>query len=192
MNLNRFEDLSWLEEIVSYSLVGRVRGVSRDLFNRRINKTVVYGMGILPTDNILELGFGTGGLIKILAAAATLGLVAGVDQSHQMWEIARRRNERAIRARRVDLRVCDPAVLPWEQGRFDKAIANDSLRSWSAPLDVLRGLRRVLRPGGAIVMTVRDDVTGVLAMLKEAGFVNGQLIAHESQKDILAAFRPIH
>ena len=192
MNLIRFEDLGWLEELVSYSLMGRVRGVGRDLFNRRIHKTVLYGMAVLPSDNIIELGFGTGGLTKIIASAATLGFVAGVDQSPRMWEIARRRNDRAIRERRVDLRVCDPALLPWEQGRFDKAIAINSYKTWPAPADVLRGVRRVLRPGGAIIMTVREGSTNVLKVLKEAGFVHGQLIAHEGQDDILAAFRATH
>jgi ubiquinone/menaquinone biosynthesis C-methylase UbiE len=190
MNLVRFEDLTWLEEIVSYSLMGRVRGVGEDLFNRRIRKTLLYGMAILPTDNIIELGFGKGGLIKTIAATVKQGFVAGVDPSHQMWEIARRRNRRSINSRRVDLRVCDPALLPWEQGRFDKAIAVNSYQTWPAPGDVLRGVRRVLRPGGAIIMTVRDGSEQVLGALKEAGFVLGQLIAHEGQDDILAAFRP--
>jgi len=192
MNLIRFEDLGWLEEIVNYSLMGRVRGVSQDLYNRRIHKTVLYGMAILPTDNVIQLGFGMGGLIKRLATTVTHGFVAGVDQSHRMWEIARRRNERAIRSRRVDLRVCDPALLPWEQGRFDKAIAINTYQSWPAPEDVLRGLRRVLRPGGAILMTVRESSAKALDVLKQSGFVNAQLIAQEGQEEILAAFRPTH
>ncbi len=189
MNLVRFEDLSWLEELVSYSLAGRVIGVGQDLLYRRIYKTLLYGMGLLPTDNIIELGFGTGGLTRMIAAAVPQGFVAGVDPSPRMWEIARRRNQRAIRARRVDLRVCDPALLPWEQSRFNKAIAINTYRSWPVPGDVLRGLRRVLRPGGAIIMAVRDGSAEVLETLKEAGFSYGQLIGREGSEEILAAFR---
>jgi ubiquinone/menaquinone biosynthesis C-methylase UbiE len=189
VNLVWFEDLSWFEEIVNYSLAGRIIGVGQDLLCRRMHKTLLYGMGLLPTDNIIELGFGTGGLTRMIAAALPQGFVAGVDPSPRMWEIARRRNQRAIRERRVDLRVCDPALLPWEQSRFDKAIAINTYQSWPFPGDVLRGLRRVLRPGGAIIMTVRNGSAEVLATLKEAGFSYGQLIGREGSEEILAAFR---
>jgi SAM-dependent methyltransferase len=103
-----------------YGVLGRLLGWSRDVFYRRIHAVARRGMEIAPTDNILELQFGTGGLIRIFAAAAPQGFIAGVDPSQMMWEIARRRNDAAIREGRVDLRVCEPTLLPWQEGRFDK------------------------------------------------------------------------
>ena len=192
VNLSRFEDLTWFEEMMLYGLFGRMLGLTRDRIYHRIHQVALRGMAIAASDNILELGFGTGGLIRMFAAAAPHGLVAGVDRSPRMWEIARRRNERAIRERRVDLRVCDPTLLPWQGGCFDKAIAINSYPSWTAPLEVLCGLYRVLRPGGALILTLRAGSASPLDALKEAGFQHGEVAGRVGSHDLLIAIRANH
>jgi ubiquinone/menaquinone biosynthesis C-methylase UbiE len=185
--------LGRLEAIVLYGVLGRLLGWSGDLLYRRIHTVALRGMSIATTDNILELEFRTGGLIRMFAAAAPQGFIAGVDPSHLMWEIARRRNDSAIRAGRVDLRVCEPMLLPWHEAHFDKAIAINGFQSWSAPLEVLRGVRRVLRPGGALIMTLRGGRNGgsaiALEALKKSGFQHGEVAGCVGSEDILMAIR---
>jgi len=189
-------DWSGLEATLLYGVLGRLLGWSRDVFYRRIHVVARRGMEIAPTDNILELQFGTGGLIRIFAAAAPHGFIAGIDPSQMMWEIARRRNEAAIRERRVDLRVCEPTLLPWQEGRFDKAITIDGFSSWPDPPEVLRGLRRVIRPGGALILVLRSvaaNSTGgsasALEALKQSGFEHGAVAGNVGPYEILIAIR---
>jgi ubiquinone/menaquinone biosynthesis C-methylase UbiE len=189
VDLSWFEDLTWLEDLILYGILGRLQGLGGDVLQRRIHSVALRGMQVTPTDNILELGFGSGGLIRMFAAAAPRGFIAGVDPSHLMWEIARRRNAAEIREQRVDLRVCEPTLLPWQEGRFDKAIAINSFRLWPAPLDVLRGLRRVLRPGAALVMTLRGESRAALDALKRSGFAHGEVVGSVEADDILIALR---
>ncbi len=179
-----------------YGVLGRLLGWSRDVFYRRIHTVARRGMEIAPTDNILELQFGTGGLIRIFAAAARQGFIAGVDPSQMMWEIARRRNEVAIREGRVDLRVCEPTLLPWQEGRFDKAIAIDGFRLWPAPSEVLRGLRRVIRPGGGLILILRGAApsssggsASALQELNQSGFEHGAVVGRVGPYEILIAIR---
>ena len=189
-------DWAAIEAMLVYGVLGRLLGWSRDVFYRRIHTVARRGMEIAPTDNILELHFGTGGLIRIFAAAAPHGFIAGVDPSQVMWEIARRRNDAAIRAGRVDLRVCEPTLLPWPEGRFDKAIAIDGFGSWPDPSDVLRALRRVIRPRGALILVLRGaaqkisgDSARALESLKQSGFEHGAVAGNVGPYEILIAIR---
>jgi ubiquinone/menaquinone biosynthesis C-methylase UbiE len=179
-----------------YGVLGRLLGWTRDVFYRRIHAVARRGMEIAPTDNILELQFGTGGLIRMFAAAAPQGFIAGVDPSQMMWEIARRRNDAAIREGRVDLRVCDPTLLPWHEGRFDKAIAIDGFHLWPAPSEVLRGLRRVIRPGGALILVMRSAArnavggsASAIEALKQSGFEDCAVAGRVGPYEILIAIR---
>ena len=105
-------------------------------------------------DRILEIGFGPGIAIEALLERVTAGWVAGIDFSELMVSEARRRNGAAIEAGRADLRYGDAAELPFEDGAFDKAFSVHAVYFWPRPLDVLREVWRVLRPGGLLVITM--------------------------------------
>jgi SAM-dependent methyltransferase len=116
-------------------------------------------LGIEPTDRILEIGFGHGRTIQRAAARAGRGFVAGVDPSELMVSVARRRNRRLLREGRVDLGRADVAKLPFPDGSFDKVFSVHTIYFWKDPLGTLEEIRRVLRPGGRLVLgfRARDD-----------------------------------
>src|SRR5690348_13800409 len=58
---------------------------------------------IQPADRVLEIGFGAGRAIELLAEKTTGGSVAGIDLSPTMVKRARKRNAQAVRAGRVTL-----------------------------------------------------------------------------------------
>jgi ubiquinone/menaquinone biosynthesis C-methylase UbiE len=107
-----------------------------------------------PDDVILEVGFGPGIAIEALARVVTQGHVAGIDVSGTMVAMARRRNAAAIREGRVTLKQASVTQLPFPDGHFDKAFAIHGIYFWSKPLDALRELRRVLKPGGVLILTM--------------------------------------
>lgn len=97
---------------------------------------------------ILDAGCGAG---PLFAALRDRGAdVSGFDLSTTMVELARRRL-----GQDADLRVADiGAPLPYADGAFDDVVAAlvlHYLEDWSAPL---AELRRVLRPGGRLIMAV--------------------------------------
>lgn len=110
-------------------MFGRPRGVLGRLggaIMARTNQTcAVWVIGLLdirPNDTVLEVGFGPGVGIQILARSAPAGYVAGMDQSKEMVEQARTRNLKAIESGRVDLRHGSVERLPFEDNTFDKAL----------------------------------------------------------------------
>src|SRR5258708_24204814 len=72
--------------------LGRIAGLLMVITNRRINRFVVEMLDVQARDHVLEIGFGPGRCIAMLAERATNGLVAGVDPSPTMIAQAGARN----------------------------------------------------------------------------------------------------
>jgi ubiquinone/menaquinone biosynthesis C-methylase UbiE len=151
------------------------------------NAWTVSLLDIQPTDRVLEVGFGPGRAVELLAAQASQGFIAGVDFSPTMISLARRRNARAINAGRVELGYGEVTALPFADASFDKALSIHTLYFWTDPVKALTELRRVLKPEGDLVLTflARDrwpegetaaTISGVYAgwevvqLMREAGF----------------------
>jgi SAM-dependent methyltransferase len=86
------------------------------------------------------------------AERARHSLVAGVDHSAAMVARAGRVFERALRAGRLTLHCAAAGTLPFAAGSFDKACSVNSIFYWPDLGRGLSELRRVLRPGGLLVL----------------------------------------
>lgn len=107
-----------------------------------------------PTDHILEIGFGSGYAIGRLTEMVTDGQIAGIDFSKSMVNAARRRNAKAVRQGRIDLRLGDAAKLPFLDKSFNKTYSIHSIYFWPQPAVVLQEIRRVLKPKGTCIITL--------------------------------------
>src|SRR5215469_4046261 len=111
---------------------------------------------------ILDVGCGSGPLFEALRDRGAI--VTGFDKSTGMLELARRRLGDG-----ADLQVADlGSPLPFPDGAFDDVIAClvlHYLEDWTQPL---AELRRVLKPGGRLIMAVDHPFVTVISLL-EAG-----------------------
>ena len=150
--------------------------------NRQRNGWVVSLLGVLSTDQILEIGFGPGVAVAELVRAGA-GHVYGIDHSGVMVQQASRRNAAAIRAGRVTLiRASVDQLPPALDGPFDAIVAVNSLAFWPAPTERLAELRRRLAPAGRIAIASQPRCRGATAdtsrsaareienLLRDAGF----------------------
>jgi ubiquinone/menaquinone biosynthesis C-methylase UbiE len=104
-------------------IFGRLGGLIMARMNRQCAAWVTDLLGIRPHDRVLEVGFGPGVGIELLARSASGGYVAGVDPSAEMLEQAAARNVKAIESGRVDLRSGSVESLPFDDHTFTKALA---------------------------------------------------------------------
>jgi ubiquinone/menaquinone biosynthesis C-methylase UbiE len=98
---------------------------------------------------VLEIGIGTGGLLKELATRASR--VIGVDYSPAMLDEARRRLSVDGNGN-IELRLGEMTHLPLPDGAVGCVVANMVLHHAADPAMVLAEIRRVLAPGGALVL----------------------------------------
>ena len=110
-----------------------------------------------PGEAILDLGSGPGILACELAAeVGATGKVTAVDVSAEMNAIAARRVAEAGFGERIEVVLGDAAALAFPDTCFDAAVSTQVLEYVEDVHRALRELRRVLRPGGRLVVLDTD------------------------------------
>ncbi len=173
-------------------IVGRFIGDRMANQHQPENAWAVWLLRVLPTDHILEIGFGPGTTIQRLAALAPEAQIAGIDFSRTMVKVSRKRNARAIKAGRVTLCYGDAVKLPFADQSFDKALSIHTLYFWQEARLALTEIYRVLMPGGMLILTFLPKEkwpnggngtelchvysgNDVVNLLKDAGFASAQI-----------------
>lgn len=103
---------------------------------------------------MLDVGTGPAHIPLLVCAAVPGCTVVGVDLARHMLAVAERNRRASPFADRVELRLADAKGLDFPDASFDAVFSNTILHHIPDPLPFLRELRRVLRPGGALL--VRD------------------------------------
>jgi demethylmenaquinone methyltransferase/2-methoxy-6-polyprenyl-1,4-benzoquinol methylase len=105
-----------------------------------------------PGDSVLDVCCGTGDLAFELASRVLPGgRVVGCDFSEPMLDLAREKAAERT-ADSVRFEWADALQLPYDAGRFDAVTVGFGVRNFADRDRGLRELRRVLRPGGRLVI----------------------------------------
>lgn len=108
-----------------------------------------------PGEQVLDVACGTG-LIALEAAkvVGARGGVLGVDLSQAMVDAAARRAQQQRPAGKAVFTRMDAAHLSLPDGQFDIVLCSLGLMYLPEPALALREMRRVLRPGGRLALSV--------------------------------------
>jgi len=161
-------------------VLGRLGGIIMARTNQECAAWVIDLLAIQRNDKVLEVGFGPGVGIRLLAGLASAGYVAGVDPSGEMVEQATARNAHVIRSGRVDLRHGSVERLPFEDNTFDKALAINSMQIWPDAVGGLQEMRRVMRADGRVALGFTpysgQPNSGLTETLTAAGFTQAHVV----------------
>jgi ubiquinone/menaquinone biosynthesis C-methylase UbiE len=160
--------------------------------NAGMNRFGVETLNVQPADQILEIGFGHGRAIQMIAKRARQGLVAGVDISSTMVRQAAKRNREMILAGRVEVCQGNVASIPYEYARFDKVLAVNNYQFWPNAEFNLGEIQRVLRQNGMLVLCLRmnepkkslrlapgfsqEEVEEIAGLVRWVGFRDVQMV----------------
>jgi len=108
----------------------------------------VRQLDLKPNDVTLEVGIGTG--LNLPLYPPTCRLI-GIDLSQEMLDKAVERVQ-TLAMPNVTLKVMDATALDFAENEFDKALATYTISAVPDPVAVLREMRRVVKPGGVIVI----------------------------------------
>jgi SAM-dependent methyltransferase len=100
---------------------------------------------------VLDLGCGSG--VHVREIAPRCREVVGVDYSHQMLKLAEA-ELRGLPRRNWSLLLADAAALPLPAARFDWIVSMGLLDYVASPPAVILECRRVLRPGGTLLVSL--------------------------------------
>jgi len=111
---------------------------------RTVIDRVLRGLGLPAGARILDAGCGSG---RNMLELAHHGAVTGVELSSMSVELARNRGVGEV----IEGSILD---MPFADDSFDLAVTLDVIEHLEDDLGALRELRRVVAPGGALLVTV--------------------------------------
>ena len=120
------------------------------------NRATVDALAPPHGASVLEIGFGPGHALEMLAMSRPIGLVAGVDHSPLMVARARPRLNGRRGDAALDLRVGDAGDLPFPDERFDVVFAVNTFHLLPDKERALAEMAGVLKPGGDILLSIRN------------------------------------
>ncbi len=150
------------------SQAARPRGLAGGLlsnlmaaFNQGMNLRALEALDVRDGDRVLEIGFGPGRLLEMILNAAKDVRVSGIDHSPLMVEQARIHILRwRGKAGKIDVALGSVTSLPYPNASFEKVCAINSFCYWPNPRKNLAEVKRVLVPGGRLVLVIRVNVPG--------------------------------
>jgi ArsR family transcriptional regulator len=137
-------DLARLRELRAVDEPAPVAAADRSLHRALVELTVSRPLG-----DLLDVGCGQGRLLKLLASRAHR--VVGVDIDPDVRRLARAEILLAGLPN-CSLRQGDMEALPFDDASFDTIILDDVLATTGEPVRALNEARRLLRPGGRILL----------------------------------------
>ncbi len=117
--------------------------------------------GAREGDDVLDCATGTGDLaLKFKESVGDSGSVLGTDFCKEMIEHApEKAREHNLK---VDFEVADAMDLPYEDDRFDISSIAFGIRNVDKPVQALKEMGRVVKPGGTVVVLEFGQPKGLL------------------------------
>jgi ubiquinone/menaquinone biosynthesis C-methylase UbiE len=134
-------------------LIARLEFRGKDPIFTQMRDAYLAQLTLPPTAHILELGCGTGVVLRALARRTDFsGRLVGVDQSPVLIAAARRLAAEEGVDQRIEFRVGDVHHLAVGESSFDAVIAHTLVSHVADPVRVLKEAARVVRPGGSVAV----------------------------------------
>ncbi|MBN1202958.1 MAG: class I SAM-dependent methyltransferase [Anaerolineae bacterium] len=146
----------WLYDLYArrYDRIKQYDPVNEDHF---LARPVLQRVQHIPAPLVLDVATGTGRLpLALLEQPGFQGRIVALDLSRKMLHIAA--DKLAPYGDRVVLLHQPAETLPFPDDTFDLVTCLEALEFVMCPVDVLRELVRVLRPGGLLVLTNRQGI----------------------------------
>lgn len=146
----RFEqDAERIRELRGAQESGAIAGDDTEAESRALHRALVELTVSRPLGDLIDVGCGQGRLLKLLASRAHRAVGVDIDAGARRFA----RAELLLAGLpNCTLRKGDMHSLPFGDGEFDTVILDDVLDASERPVDAIVEAKRLLRPGGRILV----------------------------------------
>jgi len=117
---------------------GRVLGRLMAREHRALNDWAIPQLGIQAGDRVLDVGCGSGVLVRLISGLVPQGFVAGIDHSPTMVRQSLGLNAAGVADGNVSISLGEVENLHFKDESFDKVSAVETFIFWRDPLGGLR------------------------------------------------------
>jgi ubiquinone/menaquinone biosynthesis C-methylase UbiE len=117
-----------------------------------------------PGEQVLDVACGTGVVTRLAAERVGDGDVVGVDLNAGMLDVARN----VARDTAIEWHEASAEALPLGDATFDVVLCQMGLQFFPDRPGALREMRRVLRPGGRVILNVPGPTPSLFGILERA------------------------
>lgn len=123
-----------------------------DKGNIELNDHLYEILSVKESDHILEIGSGTGKLVRKITNQLTTGLIEGVDFSKSMINISMKKNKKPISDGKVKFHFGEFEKLPFNPDSFDKVFSVNTVYFWRNPDVTIKKIKKILKRDGKLVL----------------------------------------
>jgi ubiquinone/menaquinone biosynthesis C-methylase UbiE len=147
------------------AIAARLEARGKHPFFARVIGDYMDALGLSGPEAILDLGCGTGVAARAIARRpeAKGPAITAIDISAHLVELGRKLADGEGLAGRIDFRVGDAHGLGLPEGGFDAVVMHTLVSHVADPATVLAEGRRLLRPGGRLVVFDGDYASFTMA-----------------------------
>ena len=129
------------------------REIIREMF-APVTQALIEDAKVAPRQTVLDIATGPGEpALSLVGVVGPEGKVVGVDPAPEMVEAARREaNRRGFKNTTFEVGFADH--LPFPENTFDAVVSRFGVMFFPSPVDSIREMLRMLKPGGRIALAV--------------------------------------
>jgi len=132
--------------------LGRFVGKKMDKLNDAQSDWVISLLQLKVDDTVLDVGFGTGRVLKTIAPIVTKGKIYGLDPSGTMHRVAENKLKKEIRSGQIRLHQGFAEHTSFSPDTFTKIYAIHVVYFWEDLLTVFRELFRICAKDGLLAV----------------------------------------
>lgn len=130
-------------------------GKTMNAGNLQMNVHSIKELSATANEHILEIGMGNGFFVKDIIGSDHSTKYTGCDFSPAMIEEASNINKEFLKRGQAVFHLANAEELPFKNEIFDKVLTVNTLYFWDDITRVFNEIKRVLKPKGELVITIR-------------------------------------
>lgn len=135
--------------------MAREVGVRMNEANNLMNLETINSLQVETNDHLLEIGMGNGYFVRDILSKNESVVYHGCDFSVEMVKASEELNTDWINQKRAAFVQADASALPYPDVYFNKVFTVNTIYFWDNPAKVFSEIKRVLAPGGTLIIALR-------------------------------------
>lgn len=173
--------------------LGKVAGKIMYFENKKINNWTFQKLSFSNGQTVLEIGFGPGYAIGLIAETCPDCMIEGIDLSNKMKEETAKKHEHLLASGKLKLWRGEISAFKFPAEKYDRIFSVNNFPLWKNPQGTLAKIATSLKKGGRVAITVQPREEGDTDdTAKELGSQLERCLKAAGLENIIISYKKVH